>query len=99
MTGVITRRNLIREEIEQVWNIDRSEVIDNIYRLENGALVLRPQHLEVDSWPVGEAEKYTPILRECFDRGGMFHGAFDRIDLVGAVVLENKRIGKDGDQL
>jgi predicted N-acetyltransferase YhbS len=98
-TRVITRRNLLREEIEQVWNIDRSEVIDNIYRFENGALVLRPEHHEVHGWPAGEAEKYTPILRDCFDRGGWFHGAFDRTDLVGAVILENKRIGKAGDQL
>lgn len=96
---MITGRNLLRGEIEQVWSIDRSEVIDNIYRFENGALVLRPEHHDVHGWPTGEAEKYTPILRDCFDRGGWLRGVFDRSDLVGVVVLENKRIGKSGDQL
>ena len=42
-----TGRELLREEVEQVWNIDRSEVIDNIYHFENGTLVLRPQHYDI----------------------------------------------------
>ena len=96
---MITRRELLREEIEQVWNIDRSEVIDNIYHLENGTLVLRPEHHDVRGWPPGEAEKYTPILLDCYDRGGWFHGAFDHAGLVGTVVLESKFIGKHKDQL
>ena len=85
---MISSRKLLREEIEQVWNIDRSEVIDNIYRFESGTLVLSPHHFDVPGWPPGEAEKYTPILLDCFDRGGWFHGAFDRAALVGVVVLD-----------
>ncbi len=96
---MISSRKLLREEIEQVWNIDRSEVIDNIYRFESGTLVLSPHHFDVPGWPPGEAEKYTPILLDCFDRGGWFHGAFDRAALVGVVVLDSKRIGKHKDQL
>ena len=96
---MISGRKLLREEIERVWNIDRSEVIDNFYRLEYGTLVLSPQHIDVPGWPPGEAEKYTPILLDCFDRGGWFHGAFEGTELVGAVVLENKPIGKQKDQL
>ena len=96
---MITHRKLLREEIEQVWNIDRSEVIDNIYYLENGTLVLRPEHHDVRGWPPGESEKYTPILLDCFDRGGWFYGAFDREELCGVVVLESKRIGAHGDRL
>ena len=96
---MITGRELLQEEIKQVWNIDRSEVVDNIYRLENGTLVLRPQHFDVPGWPPGEAEKYTPILLDCFDRGGWFHGVFDHAELIGVVVLDSKRIGKRRDQL
>jgi predicted N-acetyltransferase YhbS len=92
-------RELRREEVEQVWKIDRSEVIENIYRLENGALVLNPHHFDVPDWPPGEAEKYRPILLDCFDRGGWFYGAFDGAELIGVVVLESKRIGKHKDQL
>ena len=96
---MISGRKLLREEIQHVWNIDRSEVIDNLYRFENGTLVLSPQHIDVRGWPPGEAEKYTPILLDCFDRGGWFHGAFEDAKLVGAVVLDSKLIGQDKDQL
>jgi predicted N-acetyltransferase YhbS len=96
---MITGRDILREEVEQVWNIDRSEVIENIYRLENGALVLRPQHFDVRGWPPGEAEKYTPILIDCFDRGGWFYALFNDAELVGVVVVDSKRIGRRKDQL
>jgi predicted N-acetyltransferase YhbS len=96
---VITGRELLREEITHVWHIDRSEVIDNIYHCENGTLVLRPEHYDIPGWLPGEAEKYTPILLNCFDRGGWFYGAFDHADLIGIVVLENECIGTHHDQL
>jgi predicted N-acetyltransferase YhbS len=48
---------------------------------------------------LGEAERYTPILLDCFDRGGWFYGSFDQQDLVGVVVLDNKRLGAHRDQL
>ena len=95
----ITLRNLLREEVAHVWTIDRSEVIENVYRVERGCLAIYPQHIEVSGWPSGEAEKYTPILLDCFDRGGWFCGAFDGARLVGAAVLETRLIGKDRDQL
>jgi predicted N-acetyltransferase YhbS/ketosteroid isomerase-like protein len=95
----ITLRQLVREEIAQIWNIDRSEVIENLYHLRDGSLVLRLQHVEVSGWPTGEAEKYTPILRHCFDRGGWFYGAFDDERLIGTVVLESNFIGRDQNQL
>jgi len=96
---VKTGRELHREEIERVWNIDRSEVTENVYHVENGTLVLRPEHHDLTGWPPGEAEKYTPILLDCFDRGGWFYGAFDDTELIGAVVLDSKWIGKHKDQL
>ncbi len=94
-----TGRNIRREEIERVWNIERSEVTENVYHLENGTLVLRPEHHDLTGWPPGEAEKYTPILLDCFDRGGWFYVAFDDAELIGAVVLDSKWIGKRKDQL
>lgn len=96
---MITVRQLQREEIAQVWSIDRGEVIENLYHLEDRTLVLRPQHIDVAGWPHGEAEKYTPLLLDCFDRGGWFYGAFDGALLVGVVVLESRFIGKRNDQL
>jgi predicted N-acetyltransferase YhbS len=96
---MITCRKLLRDEVVRVWEIDRSEVIDAVYYFENGALVLRPEHHDVHGWPPDEAEKYTPILLECFDRHGWFYGAFDETKLVGVVVVDSKRIGRRKDQL
>jgi len=90
---MIEMRELTRREIAEVWSIDRSEVIEGIYHLEGGALVLRREHIEVSGWPPGEAEKYTPILLDCFDHGGWFNGAFDGAQLVGVAVLESRVIG------
>jgi predicted N-acetyltransferase YhbS len=81
-------RKLERQEIRDIWSIDRAEVIDKIYYLEKGELVLRPEHYEMQGWPRGEPERYGPILLDCFDRGGTFHGAFDGETLIGAAVLE-----------
>ena len=56
-------RQLVREEIENVWAIDRSEVVDNIYYCENGMLVLKPAHYDIKGWPPGEVAK--PYLVGC----------------------------------
>ena len=96
---MIVERALLRDEIALVWTIDRSEVVESVYRLENGNLVLHPEHYDVRGWPPGEAEKYTPILLECFDRGGWFYGVFDDARLIGVVVLDNEFLGKHKDQL
>jgi len=90
---------LLREEIGQIWTIDRSEVIDRIYYYENGTLVLKPEHYDIPGWPADETEKYHSILFECFDGGGWFYGMFDNEKLVGVVVLENRFIGKNKNQL
>jgi predicted N-acetyltransferase YhbS len=92
-------RELARDEIDLIWSIDRAEVIDRVYTLRDGALVLVPEHYDMAGWPPGEGEKYGPILRDCFDRGGWFCGVFDGAALVGVAILESQFIGVDRDQL
>jgi len=92
-------RELERREIEHVWKIDRSEVIDRVYCLRDGKLVLQPEHYDMKGWPPGEPEHYTPILCNCFDRGGTFWGAFEGAEMIGVAVLESQLIGKDKNQL
>ncbi len=96
---MIDSRELSRDEIEQVWEIDRSEVVEAVYYLEHGSLVLKPEYFDMHGWPPGEAEHYTPILVDCYERGGWFYGLFDGDRLIGVVVLENRLIGKNKDQL
>ena len=92
-------RLLQREEIPLIWQIDRREIVENIYYLHDGELVLKPDYFDIRGWPPGEAELYTPILLDCYDRGGTFWGAFENDTLVGAAILESKFIGPQQDTL
>ena len=92
-------RLLQREEVPQIWQIDRREIIENIYSLDSGSLVLKPDYFELQGWPPGETEHYTPILLDCYDRGGMFWGVFENDQLVGVAILENEFIGSQKDTL
>ncbi len=97
--GDLRGHELTRAEVPHYWDIDRREVIDNIYYLVDGELVLRPEHYDMHGWPPGESELYTPLLLDCFDRGGWLYGLFDDNTLVAAVVLESKFIGPHHDLL
>jgi predicted N-acetyltransferase YhbS len=92
-------RLLQREEIPLIWQIDRREIVENLYFLQDGKLVLKPDYYDIQGWPPGEAELYTPILFDCYDRGGVFWGAFEKNTLVGVAILENKFIGARHDTL
>jgi predicted N-acetyltransferase YhbS len=92
-------RKLSRAEVPYIWQIDRSEVIDTIYHLRDGKLVPKKSHYDLHGWPSGEPDQYTPVLMECFDRGGHFWGAFEGDLLVGTAVLENRFIGGAKDTL
>ena len=96
---MINRRELSRDEIPTMWTIDRSEVIEAVYYLEHGTLVLKPEFYDMRGWPEGEADIYRPLLETCYDQGGWFHGLFDNDLLIGVAVLEGKFIGRERDQL
>jgi predicted N-acetyltransferase YhbS len=90
---------LARSEIELIWTIDRREMIERIYRLDDGKLRLEPHHVDVPGWPPDEARTTTPGLYESFDRGGIFFGAFDKGSLVGNSALDTLWRGSRRDLL
>jgi predicted N-acetyltransferase YhbS len=92
-------RELTRAEVERVWEIDRREVIEKVYHMRDGRLILEPAFYDMQGWPPGEAKLYTPILLDCFDRGGFFCGAFDGNAMAGVAILESRFIGNRADQL
>jgi predicted N-acetyltransferase YhbS len=92
-------RTLERQEVRDLWSIDRAEVVDKIYYHEDHGLALKPDHHDIRGWPPGEREHYGPILLDCFDRGGTFYGAFDGETLAGAAVLESSFVGREQYQL
>jgi predicted N-acetyltransferase YhbS len=92
-------RLLQRAEMPLIWQINRREIVENIYIIQDGKLVLKPAYFEIQGWPPGEEEIYTPLLLDCYDRGGPFWGAFDNDRLVGVAILESKKIGLQHDTL
>lgn len=92
-------RNLEREEVTDIWSIDRSEFIERVYRLEQGNLVLMDEPINVIGWSPDEIEYNTSMLIDCFEHEGFFVGAYDNSDLVGVCVLESRFIGVSRDQL
>src|SRR5207247_6533336 len=79
--------------------IDRSEIHHHTYEVHGQQLVRTPNYFEVPGWRSDAAEKETPVLLDCFDRGGTFLGVFDAKALIGMSVLESARVGRAGDQM
>ena len=55
-------RNLLRDEIELIWSIDRSEVIDNVYHLEAVHLSCTRPHARVFRPDFATLDPAVPIL-------------------------------------
>lgn len=92
-------RHLTRDEIDLIWTIDRSEVHHHIYTVVEGRLLLVPAYFDVPGWDPQMIEADTVKLRDCFDRGGVFRGGFDRDVLVGVSVVDTKLIESAPDHL
>ena len=87
------------DEIPLIWQIDRREGIENVYYLRAGKLVLESEYYDMQGWPPGEAEHSTPILLDCYERGGRFWGAFENDKLIGTAILESRFNGSKHDTL
>jgi predicted N-acetyltransferase YhbS len=85
-------RPLQRAEIELIWTIDRAELIERVYELRDGALLLRDAPFDVPGWSPGTAEQHAPALSACFDRGGDFTAAFDGKQVAGIAVLDRRPV-------
>ena len=92
-------RLLMRDEVDLIWTIDRSEVHHHTYAVRGGQLVRKPNYFEVPGWRPDAPEKMTPVLLDCFDCGGTFLGVFDAKALIGMGVLESERVGRARDQM
>ena len=92
-------RALTREEIDLIWTIDRSEVHHHIFKVVHGRLTLIPAYYEIPGWHPETIEADTIKLRDAFDRGGVFRGAFDGDALAGVSVVDAQRIGSAPDHL
>lgn len=97
VVDTLSRRRLGRDELARIWTIDRREIVERVYRLDGGRLVLRDDFFDVRGWPPGEADHYGPVLRAAFDRGAAVSGIFDGDQLVAVAVTDVRPLGPRGD--
>jgi predicted N-acetyltransferase YhbS len=95
----VTLRFLQRDEIELIWTIDRREFIARTYRVQDGELVLVQHDFDVPGWHPDNVQAMTPLLYECYDRGGKFFAAFEGDQIAGIAVLDTVWRGERRDLL
>lgn len=86
-------RLIERNEIEKIRDIDRSELIENVYYYKNKELSVVSEHHEISGWDPINLENIITNLYTLFDRKGYFYGAFEKEKLVGISVLDSDFIG------
>lgn len=70
-------REIIREEIEEIRKINRSELVDQIYYYKNKQLILEDEYYEIPGWHPDKLKNEISHLYDIFDRNGIFFGAFN----------------------
>ena len=93
----IKYRKLSRDEINDLSQIDRTEIIHEVYYFRDGELVLEKEHHEVPEWSDAEKQNRIVGLQKVYDQGATFTGAFDGNHLVGMSVLDHIPV-KSGDR-
>lgn len=100
---MITYRTLTRAEISQLAQINRTEIIEKIYYVRDGNLVLENEHYDVPEWSDESKQQRIEKLQAVFDMGATFFGAFAGNELAGMSVLDhtfvesgNRRLNLEG---
>lgn len=92
-------RAVKRKEINDIRNIDRSEIINQFYYYKNGKLMSKKRYYNISGWHPNNIERNINNLYDLYDHGGSFFGLFQEKRIVGVVALEYKFIGSNNDQL
>ena len=95
----IEYRTIEITEIDRLAEIDRTEVIEDIYYIRDGKLVLEREHWELDGWPPGHLEEIMDFTRVHLGRGGIAWGAFDGDRLVGVASIDGIPIASSDDTI
>ena len=93
----LVRRRLSRDELPSIWTIDRREIVERIFIVHAGELVLRDAYFDIKGWPSGAAEEGASLMAATYDRGGAFLGVFEGPRLVAVAVVDTKALGPRGD--
>lgn len=92
-------RRLSRNEIARLSEIDRSEVVEDIYFYQNGELVLIKKFYQMQGFPKGELIYLLQHLELLYDQGGAIFGAFEQHSIVGIIAMDGRLRGEQKDCL
>ena len=92
-------RVLSRDEIELMYRIDRSEVIEETYYNQDGMLELKQEFYDMPGFDPGELDKLVRRIYMLYDEGGIVLGMFDGQTIAGIAALENKFRGSNKDTM
>ncbi|CAM2991977.1 GNAT family N-acetyltransferase [Hathewaya histolytica] len=90
---------LKRSELSLLGQVDRKEVVNEVYYFRNNKLEIVNEFYNIESWNLKELNEYIIRLEDIYDRNGIIYGAFDNNKIVGLAALESKFIGRNNDQL
>ncbi|MCE7737511.1 MAG: GNAT family N-acetyltransferase [Candidatus Heimdallarchaeota archaeon] len=92
-------RILNKDEFHRFNEIDRREIVENIYYHRNGKLVLEDEYYDVQEWTPSKKQEFIDTFNELDQRGGFVYAVFDNDNVVGMGTLDVEFIGKGNDQL
>ena len=91
----IIYRVLERDGIRKLNEIDRYEIVEEVYYFRDGKLVLEKEYREIIG--ISDISEVIEDYIEDYDGGGTFIGAFDGEKLVGLSGIGGKLIGENKD--
>ncbi|MGD9131798.1 MAG: GNAT family N-acetyltransferase [Candidatus Bathyarchaeota archaeon] len=92
-------RVLNRSEIENIRNLDRREIVKQVYYLDNGQLKLKNKFCNIKTWKADELERNIEHIYEIYDRRGCILGGFVDDKLIAVSALDSEFFGKNQDYL
>ncbi|WP_306568481.1 GNAT family N-acetyltransferase [Flavobacterium lindanitolerans] len=93
MSMELTFRELKKTELITIKEINRSEIIHEIYKYVNGVLILKPEYCVVEAFDPKELEYIITSQNRILEEGGKVIGAFDNDTITGVASVENKKRG------
>ena len=97
MNQDIIYRALTRDDCDKFRQIDRCEIVEDIYYMRGGNLVLEKEYYDIKG--LDNIENRIMNLKNICDKGGTIYGAFHNDTLVGLVSLRGELIGKNNDTI
>lgn len=86
-------REISREELSKLEELDRTEYVDYIYKYDDGSLVKSPLNITIPKWSSSKKKEFIENITNRIVNGGKAFGAFDKEKLVGVSVLGEKTWG------